>query len=90
MVIRFSRSYIVSLVCLALAAAADYGRRVVESIIDFGRMLVAIVALPNQYRFATGMPEGYSDRVGDPLDSALLNSMRHEAGYSKRAAQRHV
>lgn len=89
----FRRSYILGLAIAAVAsfgaAVRTVGESIAGSLVAFGHLMLAIVALPNELRFAT---EGYVDfdAQGDPLDSALQQSMRHEAGMRTRAAARHT
>lgn len=84
----YRRSIVLSLVIAAVVAVRSIGTAIIDVGRDFVAALIAIVALPNTMRFAGDVPEGYVDCTGEPNDPALLNFLRHEAGYSKRSAQR--
>lgn len=59
-------------------------------VVHFIETLLAIVALPNEYRFAAPTSDGLSPLDGDPLDAATQHFLRHEANYGHRAAARHT
>jgi hypothetical protein len=60
-------------------------------VMAFDRFVSALLAIvPAKPRLATDGPALARDIRGQTIDPALRQSMRHEAGVSRRAAPRHI
>lgn len=71
----------------SIAFAADAIGRAFTELIDRGLSFLSDDARADLARLM-GMPALALDAPGVPLDSALTNSLRHEAGTPRRAAPR--
>lgn len=89
---RFSFSLAISLACAAIGSATvalrDAAARCYDAIAAFIAYGFALLA-PEPMRLAS---EGYVDfdAGGEPLDPALQQDMRHEAGVPRIAAARNI
>lgn len=87
MVLRRFSAFLCLAVALCVIEVVAFAHRVADVI----HLMIAAVASPFNPALALEGPGGLvTDSPGRALDRALQNGLRHEAGFSRRSAARHI
>lgn len=90
--IRSTRLFFAAALVLASAAISTATERIGRALDGFVGAVLEVLGIDARDALAAlvGVPESALCVDGDPVDAATQQSLRHEAGFDKRAAARKV
>lgn len=89
MVISYTALALISC-SIVLVVAAAYLPNIIAAVDRSIDAMFGAIADPRPLTFSSGSDSGSWATSGAPIDAALQNDLRHEAGVSRRAAARNV